>query len=47
MDLNIFILSSEVSHVDILNFVPEVVREIAPNICGSDVYDFSQVSNNY
>jgi hypothetical protein len=47
MDLNIFILSSEVSHVDILNFVPGVVRAIAPNICGSNAYDLSQVPNNY
>jgi hypothetical protein len=47
MDLNIFTLSSEVSHVDNLNFVPGVVRAIAPNICGSNVYDHSQVPNNY
>jgi hypothetical protein len=47
MDLNIFILLSEVSHVDILKFVPEVVRAIASNIYGSNVYDPSQVPNNY
>jgi hypothetical protein len=47
MDLNIFTLLSEISHVNILNFVPGVVREIASNICGSNVYDPSQVSNNY
>jgi hypothetical protein len=47
MDLNIFTLSSEVSHVDILNFIPKVVRAIALNICGSNVYDLSQVPNNY
>jgi hypothetical protein len=47
MDLNIFTLSSEVSHVDILYFVPGVVRAIAPNICASNVYDPSQVPNNY
>jgi hypothetical protein len=47
MDLNIFTLLSEVSHVDILNFVPGVVRAIAPNIYGSNVYDPSQVPNNY
>jgi hypothetical protein len=46
MDLNIFTLLSEMSHVDILNFVPRVVRAITPNICGSNVYDPSQVSNN-
>jgi hypothetical protein len=46
MDLNIFTLLSEVSHVDILNFVHGVVRAIAPNIYGSNVYDPSQVSNN-
>jgi hypothetical protein len=39
-------LLSEVSHVDILNFVPGVVRAIASNICGSNVYDHSQVPNN-
>jgi hypothetical protein len=46
MDLNIFTLSSEVSHVDILNFVPGVVRAITPNIYESNVYDHSQVPNN-
>jgi hypothetical protein len=46
MDLNIFTSSSEVSHVDILNFVPGVVRAIAPNIYESNVYDPSQVPNN-
>jgi hypothetical protein len=46
MDLNIFTLSSEVSHVDILYFIHGVVRATAPNICGSNVYDSSQVSNN-
>jgi hypothetical protein len=46
IDLNIFTLSSEVSHVDILNFVSGVVRAIALNICGSNVYDPSQVPNN-
>jgi hypothetical protein len=46
MDLNIFILLSEVSHVDILNFVPGVVRAIVFNIYGSNVYDHSQVPNN-
>jgi hypothetical protein len=47
MDLNIFTLSSEVSHIDILNFIPGVVRAITLNICGSNVYDTSQVLNNY
>jgi hypothetical protein len=47
MDLNIFTLLSEVSHVDILNFVPGVVRTITPNIYGSNVHDHSQVPNNY
>jgi hypothetical protein len=46
MDLNIFTLSSEVSHVDILYFVHRVVRETAPNIYGSNLYDSSQVPNN-
>jgi hypothetical protein len=46
MDLNIFTFSSEVSYVDILNFIPGVVRAIAPNICESNVYDHSQVPNN-
>jgi hypothetical protein len=46
MDLNIFTLLFEVSHVDILNFIPGVVRSIASNICGSNVYDHSQVPNN-
>jgi hypothetical protein len=46
MDLNIFTLLSEVSHVDILNFIPGVVRAIASNIYGSNVYDPSQVPNN-
>jgi hypothetical protein len=41
-----FTLLSKVSHVNILNFVPGVVRAIAPNICGSNVYDHSQVPNN-
>jgi hypothetical protein len=47
MDLNIFTLLSEVSHVDILNFVPGVVREFSFNIYGSNVYDPSQVLNKY
>jgi hypothetical protein len=47
MDLNFFTLSSEVSQVNILYFVPGVVRAIAPNIYGSNVYDISQVPNNY
>jgi hypothetical protein len=47
MDLNIFTLSSKVSHVDILNYVPGVVQAIALNIYGSIVYDHSQVPNNY
>jgi hypothetical protein len=47
MDLNIFTLSSEVSHVNILYFVPGVVREITPNIYGRNIYDPSQVLNNY
>jgi hypothetical protein len=46
MDLNIFTLSSEVSHVDILNFVPRIVLAIAPNIYESNVYDLYQVPNN-
>jgi hypothetical protein len=46
MDLNIFTLLSEVSHVDILNFVPGVVQVNAANICGSNAYDLFQVSNN-
>jgi hypothetical protein len=46
MDLNIFTLLSEILHVDILNFIPGVVRVIASNIYGSNVYDYSQVSNN-
>jgi hypothetical protein len=46
MDLNIFILTYEVSHIDIFNFVPRVVRAIAPNIYGSNIYDLSQVPNN-
>jgi hypothetical protein len=46
MDLNIFTLSSEVSHVDILYFVTGVVRAIAPNMCGINVYNPSQVPNN-
>jgi hypothetical protein len=46
MDLIIFSLLSEVSYVDILNFVPGVVRAIAFNICESNVYDPSQVLNN-
>jgi hypothetical protein len=46
MDLNIFTLLSEVSHVNILNFIPGVVRAIAFNIYGSNVYDPSQVPNN-
>jgi hypothetical protein len=47
MDLNIFTLLSEVSHVDILNFVHGVVRAIASNIYESNVYDPSQVPKNY
>jgi hypothetical protein len=47
MDLNIFTLSSEVSHVNILYFVPRVVQAITPNICGSNKYDPSQLRNNY
>jgi hypothetical protein len=48
MYLNIFTLSSEVSHVDILNFVPGVVQAIAQvSNNGSNVYEHSQVSNNY
>jgi hypothetical protein len=46
MDLNIFTLSSEVLYVDILNFVPGVVRAIALNIYGSNVYDHFQMPNN-
>jgi hypothetical protein len=46
MDLNIFTLLSEVSHVNILNFIPAVVRAIASNIYGINVYDPSQVPNN-
>jgi hypothetical protein len=41
MDLNIFTLSSEVLHVDNLNFIPGVVRAIALNIYESNVYDHS------
>jgi hypothetical protein len=46
MNLNIFTLLSEVSHVDILYFVPGVVRAITSNIYESNVYDHSQVPNN-
>jgi hypothetical protein len=46
MDLNIFTLLSEVSHVDILNFIPGVVQAITSNIYGSNIYDFFQVPNN-
>jgi hypothetical protein len=46
MDLNIFTLLSKVSHIDILNFVPGVVRAIASNIYRSNVYDPFQVPNN-
>jgi hypothetical protein len=46
MVLNIFTLSSEISHTNIIYFVSEVVRAIAPNIYGINVYNSSQVSNN-